>query len=143
MNLIAIILFAILALLAVFHIIWANRVFWPAKDELSLVKMVIGDPNMRSMPSSKQTYFIAIALLIAGIFALWGGNIIALPLPLWIRELGIFLLAFTFGTRGLATYMIAKHLGEKTQPFKMLDKTLFAPMSLLISIGFIILIVKM
>jgi hypothetical protein len=142
MTLIAIIIFTILTLFAIFHIIWANGIFWPAKDEQALVKMVIGEPNMRKIYSSKLTYSVAIAFIIAAIFALWGGNVIALPLPLWIRELGVFLLAFIFGTRGLATYMIAKQLGEKTQPFKMLDRTIYAPISIIIAIGFIYMLVK-
>ncbi len=142
MSMIAIIIFTILTLVACIHIIWANGIFWPAKDEHSLVQMVIGDPNMRQMHSAKLTYFLAIAFIIAAIIALWGGNIIALPIPLWIREFSLFILAFIFGTRGLAPFMIAKQLGEKTEPFKTLDRILYAPIYLIISIGYIILLIN-
>ncbi len=142
MNIIAISIFIVLTIYALLHLIWANGIYWPAKNEHNLVKAVIGEPNMRHMPSRKQTYIIALALLLSSIFALWGGNVIALPLPLWIRELGVFLLAFFFATRGMATFMIAKKLGKKTQPFKTLDRALYAPLSIVISIGYIIFLIN-
>jgi len=142
MSLIAIIIFAILTIISLIHIIWANGIFWPAKDEYSLVKMVVGEPSMRQMPSKKLTYIIAIIIFLGGIFALWGGGIITLPLPLWIRELALFLLAFVFGTRGLAPLIVGKKLGEKTEPYKTLDKIIYAPLCLIISIGFVILLVN-
>ncbi len=143
MNIIALIIFAILIIIALIHLSWAFGSFWPARDEYSLVQMVIGEPDIRHMPSRKLIFFIAIAFFLAALFALWGANIIMPPLPLWIRELVIFLLAFIFATRGLAPFLIAKQLGERVEPFKSLDKSLFAPISILISIGFIILLVNL
>ncbi len=142
MEIIAIILFLILIIIAIIHIIWAQGIYWPAKDEYSLVKMVIGEPDMRQMPSAKFTYFAAFLLLLGAMFALWGGDIINPSLPLWVREFGIFLLAFIFGTRGLAPYLIAKQMGERTEPFKKLDKYFYAPLCLIISIGFIIFLIN-
>ena len=142
MGIIAIIFFIVLLMIAILHLIWANGFYWPAKDEYSLVKMVVGEPSMRSMPSKKLAFFIAIAIFIAAIFSLWGGNIITLPLPLWIREFGLFILAFAFGTRGLATFLIAKQLGERTEPYKTLDRIFYSPLCLIISIGYIIFLVN-
>ncbi len=142
MSIIAIIIFITLTIITLLHLMWANGIYWPAKDEYSLVKMVIGEPNMRQMPSKKLTYFIALAIFLGGIIALWGANIIAIPLPLWIREFALFILAFIFGTRGLAPFLIAKQMGERTQPFKSLDRSLYAPLCLLTAIGFIIFLVN-
>ena len=142
MGMIALIIFFITLLVSLIHIGWGFGLVWPAKDQQSLVKAVIGEPNMHLMPSKKLLLIIAFAFFISGVFALWGGYIIAPPLPLWIRELILFLSAFAFGTRGLAPFLIAKQLGERTQPFKTLDRVLYAPLSLIISIGFIILLIN-
>jgi len=143
MSIVAIVIFITLTLISLVHLRWASGSTWPAKDEHNLVKMVIGEPNMHHMPSKKFILIIALLIFISGIIALWGGNAIALPLPLWIREFGLFILAFIFGTRGLSTYMIAKQLGKRTMPFKALDRALYAPISLLIAIGYIILLIRL
>jgi len=143
MSIIAIVIFITLTLISLVHLRWASGSTWPAKDEHNLVKMVIGEPNMRHMPPKKFTLIIALLIFISGIIALWGGNAIALPLPLWIREFSLFILAFIFGTRGLAPFLIAKQLGERTMPFKALDRVLYAPISLLLAIGYIILLIRL
>ena len=142
MNIVAIIISIILAIAATFHVGWAFGNFWPAKDEYSLVKTVIGEPNMREMPSRNFMLIVVFSLFLGIIAALWGAYLISVPLPLWMREFGLFIFAFIFGTRGLSTFLIAKQLGERTQPFKNLDRALYAPLCIIISVGYILMLVN-
>lgn len=136
MNIIAILIFAVLLITALIHVGWGFGMFWPATDEQTLIKTVVGSPNIQAMPSRGLTLFVAFAIAAAGICALWGAHVIGLPLPDWMRKTSLTVLTLIFAIRGIVTYLPVGPLANSLEPFKTLDQTYFSPMILAIAAGY-------
>ncbi len=136
MTIVALSIFITLSAVALLHAAWAFGVLWPARDEQTLINTVIGAPGMSKMPGAGLTLAVAAGIASAGVFALWGARLVALPLPDWMQPAGLLGLAIIFGLRGFSTYLALGPLGARTQPFARLDRQFYAPLCLLIGAGF-------
>ncbi|HHB83063.1 MAG TPA: DUF3995 domain-containing protein [Devosia sp.] len=142
MNIIAIFIAAILFITALIHVGWGFGMLWPATDEQTLIKTVIGSPNITTMPSLGLTLFVAAGIAGAGLCALWGARVINLPLPEWMRLTSLVVLAVIFTVRGIMTYLPIGPLSTSLEPFRTLDQTYFAPLILVIAAGYISILVS-
>jgi hypothetical protein len=134
----AITIFLVLTAIALLHAGWAFGVLWPATDVQSLINTVIGKPGMHVMPGTWLTMFVAVAIAVAGICALWGARLVELPLPAWMSTASVVVLALIFGLRGVASYLPGP-LSSAVEPFATLDRRFYAPLCLIISAGFIVI----
>ncbi len=139
MTVIALLIFSALFAAALLHVAWAFGVLWPAKDEQTLINTVIGEPGMSKLPGTGLTLMVAAGIAGAGVFALWGAQLVTLPLPAWMQSASLLVLAIIFGLRGFSSYLTVGPLSARTQPFARLDRRFYAPLCLLISTGFITL----
>ena len=139
MILIASLIFTILLITSLIHVGWAFGMVWPAKDEQGLIQTVIGHPDVRKMPSRNLTLAVAGGIAAAGLFGLWGADIVTLPLPGWMKTLTLLGLTGIFVLRGLSSYVTQGPLGKRIEPFVTLDRRYFAPLCLLLGAGFLAL----
>lgn len=135
MIILSVAIFVILLCIALLHAAWAFGTLWPAKDQQSLVNMVIGTPGLTKMPGTALTLVTAVAIAAAGLCAPWSAGLLALPLPDWMQTASAPILTLVFGLRGLSSYIAGK-IWPRTEPFASLDRRYFAPLCLLLAIGF-------
>lgn len=123
----------ILFVVAIVHAGWAFGMNWPAKDEQTLIKTVIGHPDIKKMPNRYLTLVVALAITLAGLCALVGAEVIMPPLPNWMIDSALVILALIFAARGASSYVTDGPLGQRVEPFATLDRRYFAPLCLLLS----------
>ena len=139
MGIVAGLIFTVLTITALIHTAWAFGVTWPAKDRQTLVDAVLGAEGARNMPSPALTLAVAAGMLAAGGIALWGADVVDFPLPEWMRTLGLAVVALIFLLRGVVSYLpIAL---PEVQPFYRLNRLYYSPLILMISVGYLVLLV--
>jgi hypothetical protein len=143
MNILAMVLFIVLATIAALHFYWAVGGLWPGKDEASLAKTVIGAKGIKKMPPQALTLFVSGAILVASLWPLMWRAVIPYALPQLLLWLGMLLLTFVFIGRGIAGYLPFFQRTNCEQPFARLDRHYFSPLCLLIGAGFAVLLFRM
>ena len=138
MTLVAGLIFVVLTVTALLHVAWGFGVTWPAKDEQALVDAVLGAEGASKIPSLGLTLAVAGGMLAAAIIALWGADVIAVPLPEWIRTAGLATLAAIFLLRGVVTYLPVQLF--VVQPFRRLNRLYYSPLILAIGVGYLALL---
>ena len=124
-------------LLAVFfaHAIWTFGGTWPATDEQTLARTVVGTPGITRMPPRWMAGLVAILILGAGFWALFLSD----PAPNSLLTLGGAVLAAIFLARGIAGYTTKWRALTPEEPFASFDKKVYAPLCLWVGVGFTIL----
>ncbi len=142
MNVVALFMFLLLQGVALVHVGWGLGMRWPAKSRGELVAMVVGLPAGTPMPPLWLTLLVALGISGIGIAALWGAGWFSLG---WLEGWKRWILAaivLVFALRGGATYVPFGALHAAVEPFRSLDRLYFAPMILLIAVGFLWLLIK-
>lgn len=139
-SLIALILFAVLAVVSAFHAYWGIGGVWPASDEPTLARTVIGSKGVTSMPPSWLTLSVAAFILLAGIIPLASAGLVPGLLPSWMITMGMGVLTFIFLVRGVAGYLPFFRDSQVEEPFATLDRTYFSPLCIALGLGFAILL---
>ncbi len=140
MTLVSILIFVVLGATAILHILWGFGMTWPARDGQGLSDMVVGTKGATIMPGLLLTLAVAVGIAAAGAIALWGGGVIALPLPTWMRTTSLAVLAAIFLLRGIATYLPFSPLANTVEPFRTLDMRYYAPLILATGLGYLVLL---
>ncbi|MEM9494638.1 MAG: DUF3995 domain-containing protein [Pseudomonadota bacterium] len=138
MKLLAMIVFAMLAVIAAVHIYWGLGGLWPATDEQTLVKTVIGAPGWTQMPPPWMTFIVSGLIFSAGLFALRLGGVVTAA-PLWFARLAGAVLTIVFAGRGASGYWIKANGPAQTEPFATLDALYFSPLCIAFGLAFAIL----
>ena len=123
------------------HFLWATGSTWPCADEQSLIRTVVGHPDVKQFPSHLLTAVVAVAIGFAGVIALWAGGVVRLPLPGMIQTAGLLLLTGIFLLRGLSSYTPRRIWAAPVEPFATLDRRYFAPLCIVIGCGFLWLLI--
>ncbi len=132
MEWIAVGLCGILLLIAVLHVYWAFGGLWPAKTRVELADTVIGH---QEVPGFLPT--IAVAMLMFGLagfgpLLIWGGSeILASAAVKWLT----WAISVVFFLRAAATYVL-RWFTEASEPFRSLDKWIYAPLCIVLGAGF-------
>ena len=134
---IAIILFLTFAFLSGIHFYWgfggrwASQAVFPTKDDTS-------NPQM---PGALPTFIVAVGLLAVGLFVLSKGFDFNLPVPLWLDNYGLWMIAGIFMLRAVGEFNYVGFFKKiKHTKFGQNDTNYYSPLCLAISLLTIILI---
>ena len=132
-------MFTVLQAVALIHLGWAFGMAWPAKSRVLLRPMVVGTPKHVQMPPAALTVFVSVVISVIGFMALWGVEQFSLMALDGFRPAPILLASFVFFVRGVATYLPFGMLTKSVEPFRTLDRSYFAPLCLLLSLGYFLM----
>lgn len=123
-----------LLLIAAVHFLWATGSHWPAVDEKTLAKTVVGSKDITSMPRRRASFMVAVVMLGATHVVLVSAGL--MPGFLLDRMYKIILVAMIliFSFRGLAAYAPFWRGLVPEQPFARLDMILYGPLCLVIAL---------
>ncbi len=139
MMVVAASVFSLLQAVALLHLAWAIGLSWPARSREKLSATVIGLPEGSPMPPAWLTILVALGISLAGWLALWGGGWFSLGEFEPLRKWGVGAGAVVFALRGGMTYMPFGPLQASAEPFRTLDSRFFAPLCLILAIGYLLL----
>ena len=135
--LLAALIFVPLLAVSISHFLWSLGATWPIRSEELLARTVVGRAGSSRMPPRPASLLVAVLVLAAGLAAL------ALADPVGggaaLTLLGL-LLAAAFLFRGLAGYTARWRRAFPEEPFATLDRNTYAPLSLFIGTGFLLLV---
>lgn len=141
MAIAATILFAFLLAIAVLHFTWGLGFLWPAKTERELVSLVVGKTGLQKMPSPMQCFGAAGAIFIAGLLALFAGNVIEPPGTKNISTVLALVAGCVFLGRGIAGFMPAWRARFSQQPFATFDRLYYSPFCLAVAATFLLMVI--
>lgn len=119
----------IFLLIALLHFLWGVDVYWPASDETSLARAVVGAKGITQMPNFWACLFVTVALLISTVIILRLGGVIELKaLPLWLFQLAGLGLAIVFLARGIVGFTSFWQSITPEEPFRTLNKQFYTPL---------------
>jgi len=133
MSILAVIVFLVLAAIAVLHVAWGFGLRWPAHDERSLVGLVIGTTGRTRMPSLVECLAAAAAIFAAGLVTLAVADVMPVPAPRWLVTTAGAGATAIFAGRGAAAYVPAWRQRFSRQPFAAMDRTYYGPLCLLLA----------
>ncbi|MEP4052252.1 MAG: DUF3995 domain-containing protein [Litorimonas sp.] len=141
MTLLSQITAAILLLIALLHFLWGVNVTWPAKDEASLARAVVGAKGITQMPNFWACSFVTVALLIGTMIVLTlGGAVQMASLPMWIFQIlgaGFALVLLARGIVGFSPFWAGL---TPEEPFRTLNRLYYSPLCLALGLSVVILI---
>ena len=134
--LVALTLACVLWALAALHGYWGRGGLWPAEDELSLARRVVGAPGIQTMPSASASYAVAFLLFLAGVWPLAMIGLLPAPLPTELMVLAAMALpsCFSAAVSPPISWCFRRLFPE--EPFATLDRQLYGPLCLFIGLGF-------
>ena len=126
--------------IAVIHAYWGLGGVWPAADEISLARAVVGARGVRRMPSPIACAVVAVVLLAAGAWPLMLQNVWPTPLPPWLLGWGGGVIAAILLARGIVANTAPWRRLTPELPFATLDRRIFGPLSIALGLGFVALL---
>ena len=135
MILVALLVSATLLGIALLHAWWGLGGLWPAQDETTLARTVVGGGRTR-MPPAWQCYAVALLLLSV---AIWPWLILALPNDHVVVAVG-YVIVGVFMLRGLAVVSPRWRVHFPAEPFATNDRRVYGPVSFTIGLCFAILL---
>lgn len=142
MEQISILIFVILTVTAGIHVLWGLGSTWPLRNTQDLINAVVGAKGATRMPGMWLTLSVAVAIAAAGVFALWGGGVVELPLPLWMRSTSLAVLAAIFLLRGAASFLPFGPISDTVEPFRTLNFRYYGPLISAIGAGYLVLLMS-
>jgi hypothetical protein len=136
MKFVSAMLFTVLVALALLHAYWGFGGRWPASNDRDLARTVVG---VARLPSAAACYGVAVALALAGFYAIWTGRILRPPWPFELTLAGSLGLALLFLLRGLGGYHPAWRRSHPLEPFAIYDKRFYSPLCLAFGFAYLIL----
>jgi len=133
MSTLALALTGLLLAIAVLHLAWAIGYWIPIRDEAHLAKAVVGTAGITKMPGAVPCAMVAVALAFTAILP----HRPTFP----FREELMPLIAAVFLLRGLAAYTGPWRRLAPEEPFATLDRKYYAPLCLILGIGYLSLTV--
>ena len=142
MTLLSLTMAAVLLAIAAVHLAWGLGMTWPGHDRQSLIDTVIGHPEVTRMPGFGLCLAVTLALVAAAFWALWAAELLPLSdASVWglsVRATGLWVLVAVFLGRGIATY-VPSPLAAAVEPFRTLDRRVYAPLCIALGGGFLLL----
>lgn len=132
----AIQLSAIVFFIAALHAYWGLGGVWPADSAEQLAKTVVGRTNIEKMPTPLACFSVAALLAFLAAWPLFCAGLLREPWPRLYTLLADPLIAGGFFGRGIATYKPGWRYHFSEQPFASLDRRVYAPLCLLLGVGY-------
>jgi amino acid transporter len=126
---------SVLGAIAVLHLIWAVRIWWPIPNERDLVRAVAGFPGADRMPPALACLAVTVAVLIATIpliLTLFSAEVTG---PAWLVTLGA---SMVFLARGLVGFTAFWARMTPEQPFRRLDRRIYSPVITALGVVFLL-----
>jgi len=130
MVIVAILLSACTTTLAALHLAWAFGLWLPYREELPLVRAVVGIKNTERMPGPIPCGLISGGLLLAAIVPWWPGLG-------WLGNAIACCAGVTFLLRGALAYVSGWRRVATVEPFRTLDRRVYGPVGLLLGLGYL------
>lgn len=124
MVFISLLVFAI----ALIHVIWARRIWWPIRDQAALTRAVTGFKGQVEMPPPAACYAVAGLLSLVAIWPYFPGG--------WFHQLGLLGIAMVFLSRGAIGLISAFDRIWPEEPFVRLNRVIYSPLCLLIGTAY-------
>lgn len=124
----------VLGLTSVLHFYWAAGGMWPARDEQSLARTVIGGNGIAGMPDRRLTIAVASCIGLAAIWPMLWLGWVATPAPDWLLTAGMAVLCVVFIARGIAGFIPAVKKMNSEEPFATLNAHYFSPLIMLLGL---------
>ena len=141
-TLLAVVLWAVLAAIAVLHAAWGLGSHWPCGSEESLVRTAGGTPGARRMYSPSACFTVAAMLAGVSVWPLFASGLLPAAWPGWLTHLAGAAIATVFVARGIAGYVPAWRRMHSAEPFATLDRRIYAPLCFALGAGFIIILLR-
>ncbi len=140
-ELLAVLLWVVLASIATLHAVWGLGWHWPCDSEESLARTVVGWPGTKRMPSAVSCFTVAALLSVVSLWPLFAAGFLQEAWPRWLTLLAGAAIAAVFVGRGAAGYIPAWRRMHSQEPFARLDRRLYSPLCLFIGAGFLVILV--
>jgi hypothetical protein len=140
--LLAIVLWAVLAAIAVLHAAWGLGSHWPCKSEASLVATAGGTQGATRMYPPSACFTVAALLAGVSTWPLFAAGLLPAAWPDWLTRLAGAGIAAVFVARGIAGYVPAWRRLHSAEPFATLDRRLYAPLCFALGAGFIVILLR-
>ena len=141
-TLLAVVLWALLAAIAVLHAAWGLGSHWPCESEESLVRTVGGTPGAKRMYPPSACFTVAAMLAGVSAWPLFAADRLPTAWPGWLTLLAGAVIAAVFVVRGIAGYVPAWRRLHSAEPFAMLDRRVYAPLCFALGAGFITILLR-
>jgi len=129
----AILVVVVLLGIAVLHLLWAAGSHWPAADEQTLAKTVVGSKGIKRMPPRLASFLVAVVLIGAAHVVLAYAGLVPGFLPFQMYRILLTAMILVFSFRGLAAYIPHWRAMAPEQPFARLDQTRYGPLCIVIA----------
>lgn len=139
-TLLAVLLWVVLAAIAVLHAAWGLGSHWPCESEEALVRTAGGTPGATRMYPPSSCFLVAALLAGVSVWPLFAVGLLDEAWPRWLTVLAGAGIATVFIARGVAGYVPAWRRRQSAEPFATLDRRYYAPLCLLLGIGFLIIL---
>ncbi len=140
--LLAIVLWAVLAAIAVLHTTWGLGSPWPCESEKSLVRTVGGTPDAKRMYPPSACFTVAAMLAGVSTWPLFAAGLLTAAWPSWLTRLAGAVIAVVFVARGIAGYVPAWRRLHSAEPFATLDRSVYAPLCFMLGAGVITILLR-
>jgi hypothetical protein len=141
-TLLAVVLWAVLAAIAVLHAAWGLGSHWPCESEESLVRTAGGTPGARRMYPPPACFTVAAMLAGVSVWPLFASGLLPAAWPTWLTLLAGAGIAAVFVVRGIAGYVPAWRRMHSAEPFATLDRRIYAPLCFALGAGFITILLR-
>jgi TRAP-type C4-dicarboxylate transport system permease large subunit len=138
----AIVLWAVLAAIAVLHAACGLGSHWPCESEESLVATAGGTPGAKRMYPPSACFTVAAMLAGVSAWPLFAAGILPAAWPGWLTLLAGAGIAAVFTARGIAGYVPAWRRMHSAEPFATLDRRIYAPLCFALGAGFITILLR-
>ncbi|NRB21031.1 MAG: DUF3995 domain-containing protein [Rhodobacteraceae bacterium] len=129
----AILVVILLLGIALLHLLWAMGSHWPAADEASLAKTVVGSKGIKKMPPRLASLMVALVLTGAAHVVLAYAGLMQEFLLFQMYRILLVAMILVFSFRGLAAYIPHWRAMAPEQPFARFDQTRYGPLCILIA----------
>jgi hypothetical protein len=135
-SVIAILLFLVFLFLSGIHFYWALGGLWGSEA----VYPTMDNAIKPQMPGVVPTLIVAVGLLSMGLFILLKAGVIAVSIPLWINNYGLWILASIFTIRAVGDFKYAGFFKKiKHTTFGKHDTKYYSPLCVVLVVLILIL----
>lgn len=136
----AVILWVVIAAIAVLHAAWGLGSHWPCESEADLVRTAGGTPGATKMYPPASCFLVAALLAGVSVWPLFAVGLLPEAWPRWLTVLAGAGIAAVFVARGVAGYVPAWRRLQSAEPFATLDRHYYAPLCLALGTGFLMIL---
>jgi hypothetical protein len=141
-TLLALLLTVALAAIAAVHAYWGFGGLWPAQDERSLARTVVGSAGIERMPSAAACFLVAAVLSAASLLPLAAVGMLHPPWSGNATLAGLACCSVVFAGRGVMSFVPAMRRFGPEEPFATYDKRIYGPLCLTLGAAFFTLVLR-